>query len=141
MIDRGGVRRLATSSPASPAWTAALLVAVAVGSVSCAARQVPAAAEGPWEGTASWYGVDFHGRRAADGSRFNMYELTAAHRTLAFGTRLLVTNIENGRAVKVTITDRGPFIEGRIIDLSFAAALQIGMLDTGVARVRLEVLQ
>ena len=70
-----------------------------------------------------------------------MYELTAAHRTLAFGTRLLVTNIENGRAVKVTITDRGPFIEGRIIDLSFAAALQIGMLDTGVARVRLEVLQ
>ena len=77
----------------------------------------------------------------ADGSRYNMYELTAAHRTMEFGTRLLVTNLANGRTVKVTITDRGPFIEGRIIDLSFAAAQQIGMLGTGVARVRLEVVQ
>ena len=69
-----------------------------------------------------------------------MYELTAAHRTLEFGTRLRVTNLGNGRTVKVTITDRGPFVEGRIIDLSFAAAQQLGMLDTGVARVRLEVI-
>jgi len=120
---------------------AAVLLAMTVGAAGCAARQLPAADVGPWEGSASWYGVDFHGRRAADGSRYNMYELTAAHRTMEFGTRLLVTNLENGRTVKVTITDRGPFIEGRIIDLSFAAAQQIGMLDTGVARVRLEVIR
>ncbi len=133
---RSGAPRAGTRGVA-----AALLVAMTVGGAGCAARQLPAAGEGPWEGSASWYGVDFHGRRAADGSRYNMYELTAAHRTMEFGTRLLVTNLENGRTVKVTITDRGPFIEGRIIDLSFAAAQQIGMLDTGVARVRLEVVR
>ncbi len=93
------------------------------------------------EGNASWYGADFHGRRAADGSRYNMYELTAAHRTLPFGTRLLVTSLRNGRTVKVTITDRGPFVEGRVIDLSFAAAQQIGMLNDGVVPVRLEILE
>ncbi len=93
------------------------------------------------EGNASWYGVDFHGRRAADGSRFNMYEFTAAHKTLPFGTRLLVTNLDNGRTVTVTITDRGPFVDDRIIDLSFAAAQEIGMLNSGVAPVRLEVIE
>lgn len=121
--------------------TAALLLAMAFGSgVACSTRRVPASGEGLGEGNASWYGVDFHGRRAADGSRYNMYELTAAHRTLEFGTRLLVTNLANGRTVKVTITDRGPFVEGRIIDLSFAAAQQLRMLGAGVARVRLEVI-
>jgi rare lipoprotein A len=110
------------------------------GGAACAARRVPAPDMGPWEGGASWYGVEFHGRRAADGSRFNMYELTAAHRTLDFGTRLLVTNLSNGRTVKVTVNDRGPFVEGRIIDLSFAAAQQLDMLDDGVTPVRLEVI-
>ncbi len=105
----------------------------------CAARRIPGAGSGPLEGNASWYGVAFHGRLAADGSRYNMYELTAAHRTLEFGTRLLVTNLRNGRTVKVTITDRGPFVEGRIIDLSFAAAQALGMLNAGVTPVRLEV--
>jgi len=107
---------------------------------ACATRRLPTTGEGPWEGNASWYGADFHGRLAADGSRYNMYELTAAHRTLEFGTRLLVTNLQNGRTVEVTITDRGPFIDGRIIDLSFSAAQQIGMLSAGVAMVRLEVI-
>jgi len=111
------------------------------GGAACATRHVPVAGEGPWEGNASWYGADFHGRRAADGSRYNMYELTAAHRTLPFGTRLLVTNLDNGRTVKVTITDRGPFVEGRIIDLSFTGAQAIGMLRSGVAPVRLEVIE
>ena len=119
-----------------------LLAGLLSGSGSaCAARRTPAAGESALEGTASWYGTDFHGRRAADGSRYNMYELTAAHRTLPFGTRLRVTNLDNGRTVKVTITDRGPFVEGRIIDLSFAAAQAIGMLGGGVASVRLEVLE
>ena len=111
------------------------------GAVGCAARNVRAAGGAPLEGNASWYGVDFHGRRAADGSRFNMYEFTAAHKTLPFGTRLLVTNLNNGRTVKVTITDRGPFVDDRIIDLSFAAAQEIGMLNAGVAPVRLEVIE
>lgn len=109
--------------------------------VGCAARRPPGSVDtGPWEGNASWYGVDYHGRRAADGSRYNMYELTAAHRTLPFGTRLQVTNLANGRAVKVKITDRGPFVDGRMIDLSFAAAQQLDMLRAGVARVRVEVI-
>ena len=106
----------------------------------CATRRIPSNIGQPLEGNASWYGVAFHGRLAADGSRYNMYELTAAHKTLEFGTRLLVTNLRNDRTVKVTITDRGPFVEGRIIDLSFAAAQALGMLDAGVAPVRLEVI-
>jgi rare lipoprotein A len=69
-----------------------------------------------------------------------MYELTAAHRTLPFGTELRVTNLANGRTVKVKVTDRGPFVDGRIIDMSFAAAQQLDMLRAGVARVRVEVI-
>lgn len=116
-----------------------MIAATLLGGVAgCAARRVPAA-QGLWEGNASWYGVDYHGRRAADGSRYNMYELTAAHPSLAFGTRVRVTNLGNGRKVVVTVTDRGPFVEGRIIDVSFAAAQQLDMLDDGVTVVRLEV--
>ena len=114
-----------------------LLVLIA----GCATRRPLVVTEGgPWQGNASWYGIQFHGRLAADGSRYNMYELTAAHRTLPFGTRLLVTNVNNGRKVKVKITDRGPFVEGRIIDLSFAAAQELDMLKDGVVLVRLEPL-
>lgn len=100
----------------------------------------PAEEPGPaLQGLASWYGVKFHGRRAADGSRYNMYEFTAAHRTLEFGTRVRVINLENDRAVEVTITDRGPFVDDRIIDVSFAAAQRLGMIGRGVTRVRLEI--
>ena len=91
-------------------------------------------------GLASYYGRKFHGRRTASGERYNMQALTAAHRTLAFGSRVEVTNLKNGRKVRVRINDRGPFIKGRIIDLSYAAAKQIGMLSRGVARVKIQAL-
>jgi len=89
------------------------------------------------EGIASWYGKKYHRRKTASGERYNMYELTAAHRTLPFGTILKVTNLENGRTVKVRINDRGPFVKGRIIDLSLAAAREIGMVQAGIVRVRI----
>ncbi len=92
-------------------------------------------------GLASWYGPGFHGKQAADGSRYNQRKLTAAHKVLPFGTLVRVTNLENGREVKVKITDRGPFVEGRIIDLSKKAAKKLKMVDRGVVRVRLEVLE
>jgi rare lipoprotein A len=91
------------------------------------------------QGIASWYGKKFHGRRTASGERYDMHQLTAAHKTLPFGTRVRVTNLDNGRRVVVRINDRGPFIKGRIIDLSYAAARQVEMLEAGTARVRVEV--
>jgi rare lipoprotein A len=90
------------------------------------------------EGIASWYGHPYHGRRAASGEIYNMYDMTAAHRTLPFGTQVRVHDLENGRDVEVRINDRGPFVEGRIIDLSYASAQAMGM--PGIARVRLEIL-
>lgn len=90
------------------------------------------------EGTATYYGKAHHGKRTASGERFNQNALTAAHRTLAFGTRVKVTNLDNGRSVVVRINDRGPFGRGRIIDVSKAAAEQLNMLRSGTARVRLE---
>jgi rare lipoprotein A len=91
-------------------------------------------------GPASWYGGKFHGRRTANGERFDMNELTAAHRSLPFGTRVRVTNERNGRSVVVRINDRGPFVGNRIIDLSRGAAAAVGMVSTGVAPVRVDVL-
>lgn len=88
-------------------------------------------------GIASWYGYPYHGRRAASGEIYDMEQYTAAHRTLPFNSRVRVENLENGRHVEVRINDRGPFVEGRIIDLSRAAARSIGMLGPGTARVRL----
>jgi len=92
-------------------------------------------------GMASWYGGQFHGRRAADGSRFNMNALTAAHKTLPFGTIVKVVNQRTKRSCYVRITDRGPYARGRIIDLSRGAAKAIGMLGSGVARVSVEIVQ
>jgi len=89
-------------------------------------------------GVASWYGGKFHGRRAADGSRFNTHEYTAAHKTLPFGSIVRVTNLKNGKSCIVRINDRGPFIEGRIIDLSVAAAKEIGMYSSGISKVKVE---
>ncbi len=86
-------------------------------------------------GRASWYGEPFHGRRTASGEVFNMNDLTAAHKTLPFGTRLRVRNLATGQDVLVRINDRGPHVRGRIIDLSRAAAAQIGLLGTGTALV------
>jgi len=90
-------------------------------------------------GTASWYGLPFHGRKTASGETYDMNGLTCAHRTLPFGTVLLVTNLGNGRSVRVRVTDRGPFVSGRIVDLSRGAAVALGMLDTGTAQVSLKV--
>lgn len=90
-------------------------------------------------GVASFYGSELHGRRTASGERFDMNALTAAHRTLPFGTRLLVTNPSNGRTVTVRVNDRGPFHGGRVIDLSHAAATQIGLVARGHGRVELAV--
>jgi rare lipoprotein A len=91
-------------------------------------------------GYASWYGGKFHGRRTASGEVFNTNELTAAHRTLPFNSIVRVTNAENGKSVIVRINDRGPFVDGRVIDLSRAAADVIGITAVGVAPVELEVL-
>jgi rare lipoprotein A len=92
-------------------------------------------------GLASWYGHPYHGRSAASGEIYDMEQLTAAHRTLPFGTLLRVVNLENSKSVDVRINDRGPFVDDRIIDLSHAAASAIGLVGPGTARVRLEVLQ
>jgi len=90
------------------------------------------------EGRASWYGSRHHGRRTASGERFDQHALTAAHRSLPFGSRVKVTNLANQRNVVVRINDRGPHAHGRIIDLSRAAAERLGMLRSGTARVRVE---
>lgn len=89
---------------------------------------------------ASWYGVPFHGRRAADGEIFDMNSLVAAHRTLPFGSILRVTNLGNGREVQVRVIDRGPFVGDRILDLARAAAAALDMIGTGTAHVRVELL-
>ena len=103
------------------------------------------AAEGerePFErGIASWYGLPFHGRKTASGERFDMNALTAAHRTLPFGTLVKVRSLVNGREVVVRINDRGPYAPGRIIDLSHAAAKAIGLLGFGVKRVSLTLVE
>lgn len=92
------------------------------------------------EGIASWYGIPYHGRHAADGEIYDMETLVAAHRIMPFNTWLKVTNLANSKSVNVRIIDRGPFVEGRILDLSKAAARQIDLLGPGVGRVRMEVI-
>ncbi|MGQ9630665.1 MAG: septal ring lytic transglycosylase RlpA family protein [bacterium] len=94
-----------------------------------------------YEGIASWYGPGFHGRRTANGEIYDMWSMTAAHKTLPLGSEVRVTNLENGRSVVVRINDRGPYAAGRIIDLSRAAAQALGFVDEGTARVRIEVLK
>jgi rare lipoprotein A len=91
-------------------------------------------------GIASYYGGKFHGRKTANGERFDMNALTAAHKTLPLGTKVRVTHVKTGKSVVVRINDRGPFIKGRVIDLSRRAARELDMIHSGVARVRVEVL-
>ena len=92
-------------------------------------------------GIASWYGKKFHGNPTASGEIYDMYQLTAAHKTLPLGSYVMVTNLENNRSVEVKINDRGPFVKGRIIDLSYAAARSVDMVEKGTARVRVVVLK
>jgi len=103
------------------------------------AKPAPGPSEGQ-TGEASWYGEPHHGRTTASGEIYDMNQLTAAHRTLPLGTRVLVTNLKNGRAVEVRINDRGPSVEGRIIDLSFAAAKELGAVPSGTIPVRIRVI-
>ena len=91
-------------------------------------------------GNASWYGGKFHGRATASGEIYNMNGLTAAHRLMPLGTRIRVTNRENGKTVTVRVNDRGPFVRGRILDLSYGAARELDMIGAGTARVLIEVL-
>jgi rare lipoprotein A len=92
-------------------------------------------------GTASWYGSYFHGKETASGEAFNMYDLTAAHPTLPLGTYVKVTNLRNGRALVVRVNDRGPVVDGRIIDLSYEAARQLDLKKQGIQRVRLDLVE
>lgn len=121
------------------AWLT-LAFALCMQGVAHAAPSVKSPAPGShmMRGKASWYGRAHHGRRTASGRPFNMFALTAAHRTLPFGTRLRVFHEASGRSVDVVIDDRGPYIRGRIIDLSKRAAERLGMLSAGIADVRLE---
>lgn len=119
-----------------------LAVALALATAAFSGCAAPRAREEPpnWReyGLASWYGADFHGRRTANGERYNMYAMTAAHKTLPLGTPVTVTHRESGRRVRVRINDRGPFVAGRVIDLSYAAARALRTTEAGVAPVLLE---
>lgn len=101
---------------------------------------MPQLPKGPETGIASWYGHPYHGRAAADGEIYDMEKMTAAHRTLPFNTWVRVTNLTNGKTVDVRIIDRGPFIDGRVIDLSHAAARAIDLIGPGIAQVRLDII-
>lgn len=104
--------------------------------IACLA--VPAQAQ---TGAASWYGPKFHGRTTANGERFDMHAATCAHRRHRFGTRLRVTNLRNGQSATCRINDRGPFVAGRILDVSKGVAKRLGMISAGTARVRVEVVR
>jgi len=96
---------------------------------------IPSAEGYSEEGIASWYGPKFHGRRTSNGEIYNMYSMTAAHKTLPMGTMLLIKNLENDKQTVVRINDRGPFVRGRIVDLSFTAAKALGIAHQGICRV------
>lgn len=130
----------ATARPAQ--LVAALLIAAAAS--GCASRAdrptAPTRERFTQRGEASWYGPQFHGRATASGERFDMNRPSAAHRTLPFGTVVRVRNLDNGTEIDVRINDRGPFVRGRILDLSRAAAEGLGMIAAGIAEVRLWVI-
>jgi rare lipoprotein A len=106
--------------------------------VGCASAPTPAPESvGAEIGLASYYADRFHGRRTASGERYDRHAYTAAHRRLPFGTKVQVTRLDNGETVAVHINDRGPFVKGRVIDLSYAAAKRLGMLRRGVVRVKI----
>ncbi len=125
----------------------AAVIGLALGALALAscARHPPPSPEGPRAGVetgiASWYGPKFHGRPTSSREIYNMNDMTAAHPSLPFGTSVMVTNLDNERTAVVRINDRGPFVGGRIIDLSYAAARVLDMVGPGTARVRLEVLK
>lgn len=117
-------------------WGLCLLFLVA----ACAAPRTASIPPGGERGIASWYGPKFHGRRTASGEVFDMHQLSAAHRTLPLGSWVQVTNLDNGRSIPVRINDRGPFVGGRIIDLSYATARVLDMVEDGLAPVHIVML-
>jgi rare lipoprotein A len=135
---------MAKEAKASKAKVVHTTVKVSKSSVSGQVKKVsysPVGAKAKFAsaGVASYYGPGFHGRRTANGERFDMHAMTAAHRTLPFGTLVKVTNLSNGKSTVVRVTDRGPYVGNRVIDLSVAAAKQIGSTHSGVAQVSLEI--
>lgn len=125
-------------------WGVAVALILAVAVAGCGLgkpKPIPSTPGTTQEGIASWYGPGFHGRRTANGEVYNQYGLTAAHQTLPHGTRVRVTNLANQRVVTVRINDRGPFVDDRIIDLSYTAAREIEMIGPGTAPVRIEILE
>jgi rare lipoprotein A len=137
-----GVRRTGRRSAA----VGVAIAAVLAGAAACAGarrgpeREAPTGrvAAGVQEGLASFYSGAHHGKRTASGERFDMRAMTCAHRTAPFGTRLRVVDVETGRSVVVRVNDRGPYAKGRVVDLSLAAAQALGIVERGVARVRIE---
>jgi len=127
----GAAMGLSACTGSSPRFTSSKGVNVVTGG-SYSARE---------EGIASYYADEFNGRKTSNGEIFDMNKLTAAHKALPFNSVVKVTNLDNGLSVVVRVNDRGPFVEGRIIDLSLAGARAVGMIGTGTARVSLEVLE
>ncbi len=118
-----------------------LLLLVVLFHAGCASRVPPSSvdAAGGQTGIASWYGGKFHGRTTANGETYDKNAMTAAHRTLPFDTLVKVTNLANGKSIRLRINDRGPFVKGRIIDVSRRAAEKLGFRIDGTTRVRIEV--
>jgi rare lipoprotein A len=133
-------KRATDTEPTSPPASASATPAPTPAPKRSRPPQTPAPAGYVEEGNASWYGIPFNGRRASNGEIYDMYKMTAAHKTLPFETMVRVTNLNNGKSTTVRITDRGPFVENRIIDLSLAAAREIESVGPGVVPVRVEVL-
>lgn len=132
--------RSTSSVSALTGWLLAVSLWVLAGCSSTPTSPVHVSRGHTESGIASYYGNEFQSRKTANGERFDQRKLTAAHRTMPFGTRVKVTNTRNGRTVVVRINDRGPFAKGRIIDLSSTAFKTIGNLNAGVLPVRIEVL-
>src|SRR5438132_3604368 len=132
--------RLSTLTCALACLMLGMVLSAGCGRRTTARLPAPARVGSTETGMASWYGVPYHGRPSASGEIFDMEKLTAAHRALPFQTWVEVTNLSNGKQVNVRITDRGPFVHGRIIDVSMAAARQLDMVRSGTARVKLKVI-
>ena len=128
-----------TSRPRPLLLAGALLLAAGCARAVVRAPAPPVAVGSEETGNASWYGEPYHGRRTASGEVYDMAQMTAAHRTLPFGTRVLVESLRDGRVAEVRVTDRGPFVDDRILDLSAAAARVLGAIGPGVIPVRLRV--
>ena len=141
-----GVQFIRSLQPMSVLWPMPAMIVLTFAALSgdrlLASQKNSGGGETPLvqTGFASWYGSDFKGRKTASGEHYDPEEMTAAHRSLPFGTVVRVTNLRNGKSVTVRITNRGPFVRRRIIDVSRAAARQLNMMKSGVTRVRIEVM-